>query len=85
MRGLLEVSVGRRKQPDRRQSALSWPPGRGRERAGEPMRRRHPLPLSCPVWLSSARPVIRSSSWVGRRHGGQPGCCVKRAPDCECL
>lgn len=45
-------------------------------------------PLSCPAWLSSARPVITSSSWVGRRHGGQPGCCVKGvweapAPDCE--
>lgn len=44
-------------------------------------------PLPCPAWLSSARPVIRSSSWVGRRHGGQPGCCVKGvlgtpAPDC---
>lgn len=45
-------------------------------------------PLSCPAWLSSARPVITSSSWVGRRHGGQPGCCVKGVweaptPDCE--
>lgn len=45
-------------------------------------------PLSCPAWLSSARPIITSSSWVGRRHGGQPGCCVKgvweaATPDCE--
>lgn len=47
-RGLLEVSVGRRREPDRRQSALSWPRGRGRERAGEPMRRRHPLPSVLP-------------------------------------
>lgn len=74
-RGLLEVSVGRRREPDRRQSALSWPQGRGSKGQASQWEGDVHSPPSSPAWLSSAHPVITSSSWVGRRHGGQPGCC----------
>lgn len=47
--------------------------------SSEPMSRRHPLPSALPgaARLGAARPVISSSGGVGRRHGGQPGCCVR--------
>lgn len=76
-RGLLEVSVGREgSQTGDSQRCLGLGAEAGSEQANQWEGDIH-SPQSCPAWLSSTRPVIRSSSWVGRRHGGQPGCCVK--------
>ncbi|XP_033826984.1 homeobox protein Dlx3b-like [Periophthalmus magnuspinnatus] len=49
------------------------------------MRRSRALPLSWSAWFGLARPVIRSSSWAGRRHRGQRRSSLGTHPHCAVL